>query len=141
MHLGEKLKTLRERIGEHVEVRERIRFLGVIPFTKRHGWLSIEDRGDRWRVLWTRRGRDAYSPPRDGEATLIYVEKDVGGVDSRIDSMSDVWRGIPPLQLIQTEDRAKRIFRQMQRLVDIAYISHLTQPWTEKSDLIPSVKG
>lgn len=140
MHLGEKLAALHVPFGKLVEVRERTRFLWIVPFTRRHGWLSIEDRGDHWSVTWTRRS-DAYDPVRDGEAIWIHVRKDTGERRHQLGGITGVWRIGLPRRLRRMEYGAERLFQRVHRLVDLAYIFHFTQPWISKPDLIPSVRG
>lgn len=140
MHLGEKLAALHARLGDHVPVCERTRLLGVIPFTRRHGWLSIEDKGDHWSVTWTRRS-DAYDPGCDGEAITIHVRKDTGERRHQLGGITGVWRTGLPRRLRRMEYGAERLFQRVHRLVDLAYAFHVTQPWMSKPDLIPSVRG
>lgn len=139
MHLGDKLAALHERVGQHVEVSERKRILWIIPFTRRHGWLSIQD-ADPWMVTWSLR-RDTYDPVRDGEMITIHVRKDTGERRHQLDGITGVWRTGLPRRLRRMEHGAEQLFQRVHRLVDLAYAFHITQPWIAKPDLIPSVRG
>lgn len=134
MHLGEKLTALHVRFGKLVEVRERVRIFGFLPWTQR-GWLCIEDRTVHWRVTYA---DPRTGPGPDDQHTIVAeVHKHNGEPYFVACRGNGTW-----LKELPTDRRpeARPWFERLCVLVDLAYAYHIVRPWVAKPDIIPSVR-
>jgi len=122
MSLVEKLSFLASR-GESFPVTRWKKFLWLIPYRSRGGWISIEVKDDKdvFFVMWTD-SKDSHLPHISGSAYAVDIRRDTGELNNRF-GQTGAWKSAISMWPIYDDNRAEaeRIFGVMKYRIDVAY--------------------
>ncbi len=120
MEFREKLEALAAR-GRSAPAISRGTVLGFIPRKRHHGWVSAEDRGDHWFVLWTNR-EDAHSRIGGQKCYAADFRKDNALPYTRSPDWTGAWESAIRLWPVYEDEREKAewVFRFIRERVDFA---------------------
>lgn len=114
---AEKIQKIKNKCGEVVEVLERKKILGIVPYTKKHGWLRISENNDHWSVAVTN-GKTTHNS-LNGPAFAVDFKKENGERKIGPSRLTGVWRSIIFMNIVSEEKEIKEIFDLVVSKIDI----------------------
>lgn len=122
MNNSQKISKLVEKFDKSVQIFERKRVLGFIPFTLSCGWLWIEDECDCWAVTLAN-GKTTHDS-LDGPALCVNFRKDNGERKVGPLHLTGAWKSTLSMWPIENEEEAIQVFNLIQSRVDLAFRLH-----------------
>ena len=120
MNAAEQIQWLVKYVGNHIKVRRKVPGLWRI-FGKwsSNGWLSLDDKGDYWAVLWTS-NRHVHNPLA-GSAFGVDVNKADGlRVRGSLD-LTGAWKSAISMWPIRNEEDAKVVYVKLLAMINESY--------------------
>lgn len=121
MNIQDKLAVL-AGVGESVPVVSRSVKLKFFPVVKQKGWISIDDKGDHWFVLWTNR-RDSHNRAGGVKCYAADFRKDTGLPYKLAKNWTGAWESAIGLWQVHTEEQEKadKIFEYIRDCIELAF--------------------
>lgn len=113
MNTAQMIAELHAACGPNVQVRERVKLLGFIPWTRKRGWLWIVDEGDVWAV-WRTTGRDTHNRWH-GPALCVEYDKGSGG------AAITAWRQVIVMWPVRDAAAASAVFADVRTAIELAW--------------------
>jgi len=118
VNTSEKVAALFDRYGEAVRLYQTLGYRWF-SFQVGKGYLTIDDQGDKWNVMWTS-GRDVHNRG-EGSAYSINVSKKDGEVVRDSASPTGVWKSALSMWPVRDKGVAAKIVEHMRGLINLGY--------------------